>query len=99
MKHFIVEITYKVPFEEIQKVSPAHRLYLDEGYAKGMLLMSGPQNPKTGGVVVARANDEKEIKDFFAKDPYHTENVAEHRFVEFTPVKQQDFIKSWIENN
>jgi len=97
MKHFIVEIIYKVPFEERQKVSPAHRVYLDEGYEKGRLLMSGPQNPKTGGMVVARANDEKEIKDFFAKDPYHTEGVAKHRFIEFTPVKYNELIKSWLE--
>ena len=60
MKHFIVEITYKVSFEEMQKVLPAHRIYLDEGYEKGILLMSGPQNPKTGGIVIARANDENQ---------------------------------------
>jgi uncharacterized protein YciI len=97
MKHFIVEIIYKVPFEEMQKVLPAHRIYLDEGYAKGLLLMSGPQNPKTGGIVVARAEDEKEIKDYFAKDPYHIEGVAEHRFIEFSPVKNNELVKNWIE--
>jgi uncharacterized protein YciI len=97
MKHYIVEIIYKVPFEEIQKVSPAHRVYLDEGYEKGMLLMSGPQNSKTGGIVIARANHKNEIEDFFAKDPYHTEGVAEHRFIEFTPVKHNELIKSWLE--
>jgi uncharacterized protein YciI len=97
MKHFIVEITYKVPFEELQYVLPAHRAFLDEGYAKGLLLMSGPQNPKTGGIVVARAEDEKEIKAFFAGDPYHTEGLAEHRFVEFSPVKHNELIKNWLE--
>jgi uncharacterized protein YciI len=97
MKHFIVEIKYKVPFEEVQKVLPAHRSYLDIGYANGMLLMSGPQNPKVGGIVIARADEEKEIRDYFLKDPYHTENVAEHRFIEFTPVRHNELIKSWLE--
>jgi uncharacterized protein YciI len=97
MKHFIVEITYKVSFEELQGVLPSHRAFLDEGYAKGMLLMSGPKNPKTGGMVVARANNEKEIKEYFERDPYHTKNLAEYRFVEFTPVKHSELIKSWIE--
>jgi uncharacterized protein YciI len=97
MKHFIVEITYKVTFEELQNDMPAHRAFLDEGYAKGLLLMSGPQEPKKGGMVVARAKDEKEIIEYFEKDPYHTKNLAEHRFVEFTPVKYSELIKSWIE--
>ena len=97
MKHFIIEITYKVSFEELQNDMPAHRAFLDEGYAKGLLLMSGPQEPKTGGMVVARAKDEKEIKDYFENDPYKINNLTEYRFIEFTPVKYSGLIKSWIE--
>jgi uncharacterized protein YciI len=97
MKHFIIEITYKVTFEELQETLPAHRAFLDEGYAKGFLLMSGPQNPKTGGMVVARAKNIEEIKNYFDSDPYHIQNLAEHRFVEFTPVKFNELIKSWLE--
>jgi uncharacterized protein YciI len=96
MKHFIVEITYKVPFEELKDVLPVHRTFLDEGYEKGLLLMSGPQNPKIGGMVVARANDLEEIKELFSRDPYHTENLATHRFVEFTPVKNNPILKDWL---
>jgi uncharacterized protein YciI len=97
MKHFIIEITYKVTFEELQDVLPAHRAFLGEGYAKGLLLMSGPQEPKTGGMVVARARDDSEIKDYFANDPYKINNLAEYRFVEFTPVKFNELIKNWVE--
>ena len=96
MKHFIVEITYKVSFDDLQSTMPVHRAYLDEGYAKGLLLMSGPQEPKTGGIVVAHANDEKEIKDYFAKDPYFIQNLAKYRFIEFTPVKNNEILKSWL---
>jgi len=48
-------------------------------------------------MVVARENKEKEIKEYFERDPYHTKNLAEYRFVEFTPVKHSELIKSWIE--
>jgi uncharacterized protein YciI len=96
MKHFIIEITYKVSFEELQGTLAAHRSFLDEGYEKGLLLMSGPQNPKTGGMVVARAKDIDLIKNFFAKDPYNTGNLATYRFVEFTPVKNNPMIKDWL---
>ena len=96
MKHFIIEITYKVPYEELLSVQPAHRNFLDEGYEKGMLLFSGPQNPKVGGMVVARANTLEEIQEYFSRDPYHTEGVATHRFVEFTPVKNNPMVKNWL---
>ena len=97
MKQFIVEIIYKVPFEQLSEIVPAHRKFLDEGYEKGMLLMSGPQNPKTGGIVIARAKEIDEIKKYFNKDPYLISKVAEHRIIEFTPVKHQEFVKTWLE--
>lgn len=96
MKHFIIEITYKVTFEELQDTLAAHRSFLDEGYAKGLLLMSGPQNPKKGGMVVARANEIEELKEYFSNDPYNTKGFAEYRFVEFTPVKNNPMIKDWL---
>jgi uncharacterized protein YciI len=96
MKHFIIEITYRVPFEKLETVVPAHRAYLSEGYKKGLLLVSGPQNPRTGGIVVAKANNENEIKDFFSKDPYCTGNLADYRFIEFTPVSFNSLLESWI---
>lgn len=97
MKHFIIEITYKVPFEKLSDLVGEHRKFLDEGYKSKLLLLSGPQNPKTGGIVIARAEDEKEIKEFFRNDPYNLNNVAEYRFIEYTPVKFQEIVKEWIE--
>lgn len=96
MKHFIVEITYKVTFEELQGTLSAHRSFLDEGYEKGLLLMSGPQNPKTGGMVVARAETPEEIQEYFSRDPYRKGGFASYRFVEFTPVKNNPMIKDWL---
>jgi uncharacterized protein YciI len=96
MKHFIVEIKYKVPFEQLSGIIDEHRSFLDTGYKNKLLLCSGPQNPKTGGIVIARAESENEIKRFFENDPYHTKDVAEHKFTEFTPVKYQEFLKDWI---
>ncbi|MBI5402873.1 MAG: hypothetical protein HY959_05705 [Ignavibacteriae bacterium] len=96
MKHFIVEITYKVTFEELQGTLAAHRSFLDEGYEKGLLLMSGPQNPKVGGMVVARAETLEEIQEYFSRDPYQKGGFASYRFIEFTPVKNNPMIKDWL---
>jgi uncharacterized protein YciI len=96
MKHFIVEITYTVPFEQLADVLPEHRAYLQIGYDAGKLLLSGPQVPKVGGMVVARAASLEDIQEFFAADPYQKKGLATYRFVEFNPVKFQSFMEPWL---
>ncbi len=96
MKHFIVEITYRVPAEALGDVTAQHRAYLQAGYEGGMLLFSGPQVPRIGGVIVARAESFEEIERFFSRDPYRVNGLADYRFVEFNPVFSQDFMKSWV---
>jgi uncharacterized protein YciI len=96
MKHFIVEIIYKAPLEKIDAVRDRHRAFLDEGYKKGMILMSGPQVPRTGGIIIARGNSMEDVAEFLQNDPYQMEKVAEYKFVEFNPVHFQEMIKGWI---
>jgi uncharacterized protein YciI len=96
MKHFVVEITYRVPAEELGEATAQHREYLQAGYQAGTLLFSGPQVPRTGGIVVARAETAEEIESFFGRDPYRVRGLADYRFVEFNPVFAQAFMKSWV---
>lgn len=96
MKHFVVEILFSVPFEQVEPVVPAHREFLQIGYDAGQLLMSGPQNPRVGGIVIARAESLEVVQALFAQDPYALNKVATYRFIEFNPVKRQPFLESWI---
>jgi len=95
MKHFIIIITYTAPFEEINKILASHREFLQNGYDSNRILMSGPQNPKTGGIVIARGESEENLLNFFSNDPYKLNQVAEYRFIEFNPVKHQPFLTDW----
>ena len=96
MKHFMVEITYTVPFENLSSVLPEHRAFLQPGYDRGWLLMSGPLNPKTGGIVIARAPGVEDLREFFQHDPFAVKGLATYTFVEFDPVKRQSFMEEWI---
>lgn len=96
MKHFLIEITYTAPMSEIDACLVEHREFLQEGYAAGQLLCSGPQMPRTGGVIIARAAELAEIETFFAKDPFQQRKLAEYRFVEFQPVKYQPWLQAWV---
>jgi uncharacterized protein YciI len=96
MKHFLVEIHYLVPVEQLAGILPDHRAFLLTGYERGLLLLSGPQEPRTGGIVVARSESLEEIQAFFANDPYCLAKVATHVYIEFNPVLHQSFLDDWI---
>ena len=96
MKHVIITLTYTMPMEEIDKFLIEHRAFLDLGYEKGMLLASGPQNPREGGIVLARGETIEEIKEFCKNDPFYQNKCAEYKFTEYIPVKYQKEFKSWF---
>ena len=96
MLHFIIEITYTATLPEIDRVLPAHRAFLQTGYDCGLLLLSGPQNPRTGGVLVARAASRAELEAFLRDDPYQAQGLATYRFLEFNPVKRQPLVEGWV---
>lgn len=96
MAHFMLEITYTVPLEQIETKLAEHRAFLQTGYDQGWLLCSGPQNPRIGGIVIARAPSLTALQALFANDPYQIANFADYRFVEFNPVKFQPWLEDWV---
>jgi uncharacterized protein YciI len=96
MKHFVIQSTFIIPFEQFGDTVVEHRSFLQKGYDQGWILCSGPQSPKVGGVIVARAPSLEDIQAFFADDPYQVKGLAQYRFVEFEPVKRQAFLEQWV---
>jgi uncharacterized protein YciI len=86
---FVVLITYKEPLEIIEKHLAAHRAYLDIGFQKNYLVVSGPKNPRTGGVLLSQLTDRRTLDLFISQDPYVLNDVADYEVIEFTPVKWQ----------
>lgn len=99
MKHFVVEITYTAPIGRIDELLAAHREFLVKGYLEEMILMSGPQTPRTGGIVLARAASKEDLEAFFENDPYKKDGAASYRIIEFTPVRHQSFMNMWTGGN
>ena len=98
MYHFVVEIKYKAHIDEIAKLRPAHREFLDEGYKKGIILMSGPQTPQIGGIIIARAESMKELAKFLQNDPYQVNDAADYFYIQFSPRNFQNVLKDWVSN-
>jgi uncharacterized damage-inducible protein DinB/uncharacterized protein YciI len=94
-KHFVIASDYLAPLTEIDKLLAEHRAHLGTGYTRGLLLASGPQNPRIGGMILARAHERAELEQFLAEDPFAKAGIARYHLVEFDPVKQSDLFASW----
>ena len=94
---FAVILTYKKPFEEVERHTATHRAFLDENYAKGVLIMSGRQTPPAGGVIIANVANRQEAEALFAQDPFFKEGVADYQYYEFTPNKFHPALKALFE--
>ena len=93
---FIIELTYNVPPEEIDKNINSHMDYLDKYYRSGHFLASGRQEPRTGGIIFAKASGRKRIEEIINEDPFKINNLAKYRIIEFRATKKtkeyDDFI-------
>ncbi len=81
---FVVMLNYVKPLAEVDRLVPAHREYLERGYAAGWFLASGRKTPRTGGVILAQAADREELLARLHQDPFHQGGVAEYEVTEFT---------------
>lgn len=95
-KFFILEVTYRIPAEELGDRVAEHRAFLQKGYDQGWLLLSGPMVPRTGGMLVGRAPSREALEDFFANDPYRLKGLADYRIVEFDPVSFAPMMEAWV---
>jgi uncharacterized protein YciI len=99
MAMFLILVTYTTPIEEIDAHLVAHREYLDEGYRNNCFVVSGPRNPRSGGIIISQLTDRSQLEALLTNDPFHIQGVATYEVIEFTPVKyHQDFAKL-LKNN
>lgn len=84
---FIVMLTYKKPIEIVEKYLAEHRSFLETGYKNNYFVVSGPKNPRTGGIIISNLADEQQLKSILKQDPFSIHEVADYEFIEFTPVK------------
>ena len=85
VKYYIIHITYVVPQNEVDLVRPEHREYLKLFYDNGTLLFSGPRMPPTGGILVAKAENDDFIKEMIASDPFSSKGIATYEIIEMNP--------------
>ena len=90
---FLLLSRYLKPTEEIDRVLPAHREFLDRYYRVGLFVVSGPLNPRTGGVIVTADCTRDEIDAALAEDPFVRERISEYEIIEFNATKHAEWFR------
>ncbi|HFQ8225604.1 TPA: YciI family protein [Citrobacter freundii] len=82
---YVVVLTYVKPLHEIDAQLPAHVEWLKKGYAANLFLASGRKIPRTGGVILAKCDNEEQLKHYLAQDPFQRSGVANVELIPFEP--------------
>lgn len=77
-------IRYRRPTEEIGPLRDDHRAYLRELKKQGLLIASGPFDPRYGGALLLRVKDDDAIAALDRirdDDPFTKHNVAQYELL------------------
>lgn len=80
---FVVLLRYIVPLDTILALRPAHVDYLNQYYDNGTFLVSGPQVPRAGGLILARASSRSALMEILECDPFYLQKAIEYHVYEF----------------
>jgi uncharacterized protein YciI len=80
----MIIVRYRRPLAEIEAVTEAHRAYLRQLQEQGILVASGPLEPRFGGMWLVRVQDENplpELDALMAGDPFHQHGLANYELL------------------
>ena len=85
-------IRYRKPLEDVLVHQDAHRAYLGGLKEQGVLIASGPMDPRFGGLLLLRVGDNGAgaldgIRD---NDPFFQFGVAQYELIGWNPVIGKD---------
>lgn len=85
MKLFVVILRYIQDLESVDLLRHEHLDFLHECYKEGYILLSGPMEPRLGGVLLAQAETRTALLKVLQNDPFYKNLIAEFTVYEFSP--------------
>jgi len=93
---FIILLTYTQGLEKIEEYLIEHRVFLDKYYALNKFICSGAQNPRTGGVILCKADNLKEVECIVSEDPFNQHGAATYKIIEFCASKYAPAFETFV---
>jgi uncharacterized protein YciI len=80
----IALIRYRRPLDEVVEVTEQHRAYLSDLKDEGLLIASGPMDPRNGGILLLNVPDD-DVNGYLDRirdgDPYVTFGLAQYEMI------------------
>jgi uncharacterized protein YciI len=67
-RSYVLLVNYTADLAAIDAEMPAHQRFLDQHVASGEFLVSGPRDPRTGGVILAHTISDARVAQIIATD-------------------------------
>jgi uncharacterized protein YciI len=80
----IALVRYRRPLEEVLEVTERHRAYLKTLKDQGLLIASGPMDPRAGGILLLNVPDDDvtaTLDHIREGDPYVTFGLAQYEMI------------------
>ena len=81
----IALVRYRRPLEEVLAVTERHRAYLGQLKDEGVLLASGPMDPRAGGILLLSIPDDEDVHACLDRirdgDPYVRFGMAQYELI------------------
>ncbi|NUR90767.1 MAG: GTP cyclohydrolase [Nonomuraea sp.] len=85
---FILLLTYQDGvLDRLDALLPEHYEYVDRNIGAGVFLLTGRRVPRTGGVILARADSRETIERVIAEDPFLRTGAVTYDIIEFEPTR------------
>jgi uncharacterized protein YciI len=73
---YTVFLNYTRPMAEVNVHLDAHKAWLVANVRAGRIMLAGPLEPRTGGLILAACADQDELDAMMAQDPFIAHGVA-----------------------
>ncbi len=83
MRMFILISRFQRSLDEINHFLAPHSEWVQRHYESGRFLVSGRREPPIGGIIVARASSEQELREILTTDPLQQMGLAEYEVFSF----------------
>jgi len=82
---FLISLDYRQPLDAVDRHLDAHRTFLQHHYDAGHFVLSGAKHPRTGGMILARAESREDVVAWIAEDPFHQQGIARYEVTGWMP--------------
>lgn len=84
---FLILLQYIRPLSAIDHFLEEHKAYLNKYYQNGNFIFSGRKLPRSGGVILCRAENRREVESIISEDPFDRNSLAMYEIIEFQPTQ------------